>query len=406
MPKKTKSRSALFIILLLIITASLATGIYRVIKIPATSTIPTPEPNLPEDYDPKILTVGVDSRPASMLFYAVNHYIPPDRFQLRPVIIEDPNRRWMMMSAGELDLAFSTLPEFVLGIARHSPGKAVAFISSSTGADGIVTKIPLTNPDGLLGRKICAVPGSAGHYFLVQVLNSRGRSTGEVEFIPSPDNETALEYFLWSDETDAVVLWGEPFQRARKNHRLLISTDTFLPVPELLVAGEHVMAQRPGDLQLAVNGYYQLADFVKTNPGLARKLISSRSGKSIDQVDAMLAETRLYSLEEAQAISGEKMTGDMKVIQQIWSIEGLPNADNPIKPESTVNNVFMEGATVRPAIPLLDSPGPAGEKPSPAPSLSTVPVESPTSPAGVDPPSPREDFVGPEDLEGPVVILP
>ena len=386
--KKSKPRTTLMIFLLLVIIAASVFGFYRVFKKPSLppSSSPAGEP-LP-DFDPKVITIGVDSRPVCMLFYAVNHYIPRNRFQLRPVIVEDPNRRWMMLAAGELDMVFSTLPEFVLGSARHNPGVLVAFTSTSVGCDGIVTRHPHKSPGELTGRKVCAVPGSSGHYFLVRVLDRQGKSTAEVEFIFAADNETVLKYFNSSSDMEGAVLSGYSlFDAQRKNH-LLIATDSFSPVSEVIVAGRPVIKNRPEDLQQVINSYYKLVDFIRGNPGLARKLISSRSGRSIPRVKEMLSAVRLNSLKEARAVEKEKLMDHMKKIQQIWSIEGLPNAEGWIEFDQVINYKFMEKALVKPEAPLFNTPSPEPSLPPkvspPAPGLTPEPSPSPK----VSPPVP------------------
>jgi NitT/TauT family transport system substrate-binding protein len=313
---------------------------------------PSPEPSPTPSFDPRVLTVGIDSRPGGMLFYAVNHYVPKNKFQLRPVIIEDPGERWARMAAGELDMAFAPLPEFVLGFARHDPGAVICFPSSSSGCDGIVASPEVESLEGLAGKRVALVPGSAGHFFLIKALDSRGKSTAEVNIIPAPFNDTAFTY-LSGGRVDGAALQGERLEEARGRFLPLLSTNELSPIPDVLCASRFALKNRPQDLQLIVNACYQMVEFINKNPGLAKKLISSRSGKPIEEVERMLGTLKLKTLEEAKAPPKDTVVDSMRKIQQVWSIENLPNADGKLDFDRAFNPLFMERAVVNPADPLL-----------------------------------------------------
>jgi NitT/TauT family transport system substrate-binding protein len=358
-------------------------------------------------YDTRILTIGIDSRPTGMLFYAVNHFIPSSKFRIQPVVIEDPNERWSRLKSGAVDMAFSTFPEFVLGSARHKPGKMLMYLSSSHGCDGIAVKGNINNIEELTGKKIAVVPGSAGHYFLVRALDSKAKSSSEVTLAPAPSMADVFGNFMTGDILDGAVL-SEPYlSKSEENGRkILVSTRNFISMEEVLTASDFAIENRPADIQMVVNGYFNLVHLINTNPGLAKSLITKNSGKTVNEVDMLFSSVSFKDLNESRAISKEDVAGSMQKTQQIWGIEGLPNASVKIDFEKAIDYHFLEKASVDKLLfesapqPNVESPSPEeGIDVSPSPSMTTDESspspsvssdESSPSPSGSALPSPAE----------------
>jgi hypothetical protein len=328
----------------------------------------TPEASPGPVFDRKVLKIGIGSRPAGMLFHAVNHYIPGNSFKLEPVVIHDVQKRWALLAAGELDLNFSTLSEFVLAASRNNPGKLICFISSSDGCDGILvrpdtqTKENMNSSDSLNylnGKNICVVPGSGEHFFLINVLNGIAVSTSEVSIIPAGRVSDVYAYFGEGNYLHAAVL-TEPYLTLGKKagYHQLVSSQTSYKVNEILTAGNFALTHRNDDIQTAVDAYFKLVNFIKDNPGLGKKLVSDRSGMSIEDIDLLFSAIKLKDIQEAKAPAKGSIVDAMQKIQQVWIIEGLPNAERKIDFDRIIDFSFMEKSSASQSSPIFGEASP------------------------------------------------
>ena len=383
--KSSRGKIVIWIVVLLLLAVIIAGGFYYKDKFLKPKPTPTPSPQ--PKYDARVLTVGVDSRPTAMLFYAVNHFIPANKFKVVPVLLEDPNERWSRMKAGALDLCVATLPEYVLGSVRHKPGKVLMFISSSAGCDGIAVNPGINSVDDMLGKNVAVVPGSASHYLLIKVLDSQGKSTSEIKIVPCPTQKDVFKGFTEGSFIDAASLW-DPYLSNTTNSkkRILVDTKRYFSIDEILCAGDFTLENRKEDIQTLVNSYFNLVYLIQTNPGLAKSLITKTSGRSIKDVEMLFSSVRLRDLEASRSIPVENIVSGMKKIQQIWGIEGLPNSSGKVDFEKTLDFRFLENANVNTSL-FEDSPPPdiviepsPMESPEPGPPpvvLSPAPVSTP-----------------------------
>ncbi|MCE1248636.1 MAG: hypothetical protein LWY06_18510 [Firmicutes bacterium] len=395
--KRQRGRVLAWILILVVAAIVIAGAIY----VKSGALIPKPKPTATESpgFDGRILTVGIDSRPAGMLFYAVNHFIPSSKFRIQPVVIEDPNERWARLKAGSIDMAFSTFPEFVLGAARHQPGKMLMYISSSHGCDGIAVKEEITGIEGLVGKKIAVVPGSAGHYFLIRALDSKAKSTSEVLLAPAPTESGVFNNFINGTILDAAVLSQPQLAKCNGNgKRMLISTQNFISIEEVLVAGDFAIENRSADIQMVVNGFFNLVYLINTNPGLAKSLITKNSGRSVGDVDMLFSSVTFKDINESKAISKEDVIKSMQKTQQIWGIEGLPNASRKIDFDKVIDYRFLDKASIDKSLfesaPQPETVSPTPEEttdisPVPTVDFSATPIDGdPAEPPATSAPSP------------------
>ena len=398
----SKGKVIIWVVVLLLIAGAVAGGFY--LKERYLKPAPTPTPSPTPEYDPRVLTVGVDSRPTAMLFYAVNHFIPGHKFSVVPVVLEDPNERWSRMSAGALDLCVATFPEFVLGATRHKPGKMLMFTSSSKGCDGISVNPGIKNIEDLMGKNVAVVPGSAGHYLLVKALDSRAKATSEVNIIPIPIMSDLFKNFTKGTFIDAAML-SEPYlsEAAASNKKTLVVTERNFTIEEILCASDFTMKNRPDDIQTLVNSYFNLVHLIKTNPGLAKSLITKQSSKSIKDVEILLNTVDLKDLTDARSIPEENIVNQMKKVQQIWGIEGLPNASGKVVFEDIIDSRYLENAKVNTSLfedslppDIMIEPSPE-ESPEPGPPPVILSPEP--SPDGTDvTPSPVDATPSPDEV--------
>lgn len=403
----SKGKIIIWVVVLLLLAGAVAGGFY--LKEHYLKPAPLPSPSPTPRYDSRILTVGVDSRPTAMLFYAVNHFIPGHKFSVVPVVLEDPNERWSRMSAGALDLSSATFPEFVLGAARHKPGKMLMFTSSSRGCDGISVNSGINGIEDLMGKNIAVVPGSAGHYLLVKMLDSKAKATSEVNIIPLPLMGDLFRNFISGSFIDAAML-SEPYlsEAVSAGKKTLVVTERNFTIEEIICAGDFAMKNRQDDIQIFVNSYFNLIHLIKTNPGLAKSLITKQSGKSIKDVEILFNTVDLKDLTDARTIPEENIVNQMKKVQQIWGIEGLPNASGKVVFEELIDSRYLENAKVNtglfedsPPPDIMISPSPE-TSPEPAPPIILTPEPSPEEPeASSSPveisPSPKEISPIPEE---------
>lgn len=377
----------IFLLVLLILLGVTSALVYYARQKPEPTPEDTPSSDLMIDY--RVLTVGTDSRPICMLFEAANHYIPQGKFRIEPVFVEDPNERWSLLKAGVLDLCFASLPEFVLGAARHDPGKLLLTISTSNGCDGIVFKENIQSIDDLLGGKIALVSGSAGHYFLIRAFDSGAKSTSEVQLIPAPSPFHTLEFFSKGEDIDACVLSQPYLSMALKDGRYALTTkDRNFGIEEIISASNLAVENRPDDIQAFINAYFSIVYLIRTNPGLAKSLITKESGRSVQDVDQLFQTTLFKDLSDSKAISQDSLVQEMQKIQQIWGIEGLANARNKVEFDEIIDYRFLMNSQVDGALfndtlyddVWKDITPPVETSPAPLPSIpDTIPQIDPSS---------------------------
>ncbi|MCD4784789.1 MAG: hypothetical protein K8T10_13310 [Candidatus Eremiobacteraeota bacterium] len=361
---------AIWIIALIIIAGLVVGGIHFKDKIIKPSPSPTSSPT--PDFDHRLLTIGIDSRPTGMLFYAANHFIPTGKFRIKPILLEDPNERWSRMEAGALDMSFATFPEFVLGASRCNPGKLISFISSSRGCDGIAVSGNINSIDNLVGKKVAVVPGSAGHYFLIRTLDSKARSTSEITIIPAPTTDDAFNFFIKGGNIDSAAL-SQPYlsRSVDAGKRIFVSTRNFFTIDEIICASDFALEHRKKDIQDVLNAYFNLVYLIRTNPGLAKSLITKQSGRSIEEVETLLNCVSMMDIADSRAVSRESIEARIQKVQQIWDIEGLPNAKGKIRSSNIIDYSLLDNATVNKT--LFDE-----TKPPEIPDISPTPETSPT----------------------------
>ncbi|MBI2265972.1 MAG: ABC transporter substrate-binding protein, partial [Armatimonadetes bacterium] len=275
---------------------------------------------------PRTLKVGIDDWPG---YYAANQFTEPKGLKIEPVMVTDINERWQKLAGGNLDLAGCTLDAFTLGAARHNPGALLFKIDTSFGSDAIVAKKSIKTINEMAGKRVTYTEGMPSHYLLAFFLNIIGKSTADVKTMPVRDVKDAYENLI-SGKADVAVLWEPHVTNAvRQGNHILISSRNADLIEDICVANFKVLKDRKADIQLFVNAWFSVIKLLSQNPGMARKLISQRSGIPSKDLDDAFPGIKFASHEENKKWKA-RAVANMKQAQQVWVFEGLQNAGNPI----------------------------------------------------------------------------
>ena len=85
----------------------------------------------------------------------------------------------------------------------------------------------------------------------------------------------------------------------RKGSKELISSKAFPgAIPDLLVVTQKLIDERPDKVQGLVNTWFDILEFIKTNPKKADELMAERANVSVEEFQQFKEGTRIFTLEE------------------------------------------------------------------------------------------------------------
>lgn len=177
---------------------------------------------------------------------------------------------------GEIDLLWQTIDAFpteVNGLAEFSP--KVLFQSDwSRGGDAIVVRQGINNTNDLRGKKIAVAPMTPSHTFLLNLLESSGLTSKDVEIIQVANAMDAADLFK-KMQVDAAIVWSPDDQdciNSVNGSKILVNTKTASNIiADIFLVKEEFIKEREEDLKHLVEGWFIGAAEINSSDDAKRK---------------------------------------------------------------------------------------------------------------------------------------
>jgi len=249
------------------------------------------------------------------------------------------------MARGDLDVMGGSFDSAVISSHAGVPGAIVYVFEESLGNDALVVKKGITKAEDLRGKRIAVDVGYVSHLFILNYLDLSGLKLDETEIVPlSPDGGVAA--FL-SGAVDAVALY-EPFlSRAlgKPDSHTLVTSRSMDPLfCGTAYASKRMIDRHPESLQLFVQALQEANDFWRQNPDKGNDLVAKFWKLPIDEVEAVVVNTKLFTVDDQKRFFGTENTpgllhGYVKRVADLWSQVDVVPEDYPT--EGLVNPRFV-----------------------------------------------------------------
>jgi outer membrane protein OmpA-like peptidoglycan-associated protein/ABC-type nitrate/sulfonate/bicarbonate transport system substrate-binding protein len=210
----------------------------------------------------------------------------------------DYPQRMKRLKDGEIDFAVATVDAFLLnGAPKGFPGTIVAVIDESQGGDAIVArKDAVASLNELKGRtdiKVAFTPGSPSHHLLKAATEHFDvpelLPAGE-RLIATKGSEEALKKLL-SGKAQVAALWEPDVSRALARDgivKLLGTEDTKRLIVDVLLAGRDFSKSRPEVVKLLLANYFMTLKSYRENQELLQEHVMAAAKLTGDTVEKML----------------------------------------------------------------------------------------------------------------------
>jgi NitT/TauT family transport system substrate-binding protein len=206
------------------------------------------------------------------------------------------------MVAGELDANSQTLNDTLVSVSTGSDQRIVVVNDNSAGNDAIIVDESIETVDDLEGKTVAAELGVVDHFLLLQGLADAGMTEEDIDFRGVLTDAAAAGFA--SGEFDAVGVFA-PFTlqalEREGSHVLFDSSDYPGTIPDHLVASGDMVEDRPEDVQLLVDAWYQTLDYIEANPDEAREIMAGVAELTPEEYASFEEGTRLFSPDDALA---------------------------------------------------------------------------------------------------------
>src|SRR6184192_847344 len=248
--------------------------------------------------------------------------------------VEDPNDRFIALTAGRLEGMASTVDAFARQQSNGVPAIEVFPIDASVGGDGILAKNTIQTVADLKGKTVAVNQGSVSEWFLAQVLKDKGLSLSDVKEQNMKSGEAGAAFV--ASKVDVAVTW-EPWlskAKVRQDGHVLVSSKEY---PDLIMDS---FAFRKD----FIKAYYDAYNWMQQNQTEALKIIGDAVGESADDVKADLGTMTLFDLSKGKEVMGTssshgKIYDNVKAAADFWKSQKA--TDTAVNPSDAVDPSFI-----------------------------------------------------------------
>lgn len=237
--------------------------------------------------------IAVSKSPLSLPFFVAKEKNLFAKYKVEPVVVEclGGDRCMKELVEGRVDLATSTELPFMFAVFDGAPISLITtFVTNKDDMRFIVRKSVLQQGGvkSLAGKRVGYVNRASSHYYRDLFLLYQGIDPQAI--IPVPMGGEALAKALANGEVDAISVW-EPWGRValKLGGEDVVEVDTprlYSQSFNLTVRNDYRLSQarRASAVLAALNEAIQ---FIKKNPGEAKRILVRDAGVSPDVVDMM-----------------------------------------------------------------------------------------------------------------------
>src|SRR5438094_4130485 len=259
--------------------------------------------------------------------------------------VEDPNDRFIALTANRLEGMASTVDAFARQQSNGVPAIEVFPIDASVGGDGILAKNTITSVADLKGKNVAVNQGSVSEWFLAQVLKDNGLSLSDVKEQNMKSGEAGAAFV--ASKVDVAVTW-EPWlskAKTRTDGHILVSSKQY---PDLIMDSfafrKDFVQKYPDTVKDFMKAYYDAFTWMQQNQTEALKVIGDAVGESSDDVKADLSTMTLFDLSKGKEVMGTssshgKIYDNVKAAAEFWKDQG--KIDKVVSPNDAVDPSFI-----------------------------------------------------------------
>jgi NitT/TauT family transport system substrate-binding protein len=224
------------------------------------------------------------------------------------------------MAAGQLDGNGQTLNDTLVSVSAGSDQRVVIVTDNSAGNDAIIVDESIRSIEDLEGATVAAELGIVDHFLLLQGLETVGLTEDDVDFRGVPTEAAAASFA--GGEFDAVGVFAPFTLQALERegaHILFDSTDFPGTIPDLFVFTPEVVEERPDDVQLVVDAWYEALAWMDENPDEALEILAAAAEVSPEEYASLQDGTLIFDAAQArEAFEGDELpAGLLPMSEQI-----------------------------------------------------------------------------------------
>lgn len=226
----------------------------------------------------------------------------------------------MALAAGRVEAAALTLDEFLVAREGQIDLRVIMVFDESAGADVVMARPNITQPELLRGRRIGVEDSANGALMLSRTLDVAGLRAEDVIKVPISGPMQVNSYA--SGQVDAIVSF-EPFasQLARLGAVRLLDSRRFPgAIVDVLVARSSALANSPGQFRQMLAGYFQALVMLRTDPAQAHALMVPTLGINAQELTQALLGVHMMSLADNRALLGGAASGLRPMAQSVAAL--------------------------------------------------------------------------------------
>lgn len=204
------------------------------------------------------------------------------------------------LAAGQLDANCQTLNDTISFAADAVNGMVAVLVNdNSSGNDKIIVSEEINSISDLIGKKVAVEAGVVDDFLLSLALEDAGYSRDDVEIVNLETGAAAAAFA--AGQVDAVGAFPPFWLTAlrREGSKELLSSAAYPgAIPDLLVASQQLIDERPDQVQALVDTWFATLEFMEENPERANEIIAERAGVSTDELQLFEEGTRIFTIEE------------------------------------------------------------------------------------------------------------
>lgn len=249
------------------------------------------------------------------------------------------------MDAKQLDGNCQTWNDTIFSLATVGvPMKAVLINDNSAGNDGVIAK-GVSSLQDLKGKVVAAEEGTVSHFVLLTALEKAGLSQDDVEFknmfVPDAANAVTL------GNVAAAALWQPSlFSTMQEDgvNLLFSSKEMSGLIPDMLVFHHDVIKSKGPEIQKIVEVWFEVMEFIKTNPEEAYAIMAKKVGQSPENYQTFITGTKFFTLSDnlsayTEGPGAASLYGSGKIIGEFYlkvpalEITAIPDYVSAIDPQ-------------------------------------------------------------------------
>ena len=203
-------------------------------------------------------------------------------------------------AAGKLDGNCQTLNDTIAFAGDSVNGQVAVLVNdNSAGNDKIIVSKEINDIQDLRGKQVAVEEGVVDDFLLTIALEQNGMERSDVEIVNLETGAAAAAFV--AGKVDAVGAFPPFWLTAlkREGSKELISSKEFPgAIPDLLVVSQKLIDDQPDQVQALVNTWFDILDFMATNPEKADRIMAKRANVSIEELQLLKEGTKLFTIEE------------------------------------------------------------------------------------------------------------